>query len=193
MVAFSNRRWPTLSHGCGAAITPTEAAREDAAGPPKLESKVIPADPRKDTTARTSSRDRTVMKTPRRFSSILSLVAAVAFASVAVAQPPPEGSGGPLSPGPGGPGSHGTVLDLSVPPPPPPPGYHHRHYRSSSAAGDSSVARVESALERRGYYSSAIDGDAGSGTRAAIRGFREANGLGSSTRIDGTLLRALGL
>jgi peptidoglycan hydrolase-like protein with peptidoglycan-binding domain len=84
------------------------------------------------------------------------------------------------------------VLDLLVPPPPP-PDYHRRHYRSSSNAGDSSVARVQSALRKRGYYSGAIDGDAGRGTRAAIRSFREENGLGSSTGIDRTLLRALGL
>ena len=79
-------------------------------------------------------------------------------------------------------------------PPPPPPGYHHRYHRSySSDSGSSSVSRVQRALKTRGYYSGSIDGDAGSGTRAAIRGFREDNGLGSSSRIDSTLLRALGL
>ena len=128
----------------------------------------------------------------------MSVVAAVAFASVAVAQPPPGGPGAPFGPAPGGPGPRlgpgprGSVLNLLVPPPPP-DYYHHRHYRSSSNAGDSSVTQVQSALKKRGYYSGAIDGDAGSGTRAAIRGFREDNGLMSSTRIDGTLLRALGL
>jgi membrane-bound lytic murein transglycosylase B len=72
--------------------------------------------------------------------------------------------------------------------------HHHRYYRrSSSSSSDSTVSRVQRALKSRGYYSGAVDGDAGSGTRAAIRGFREDNGLGSSTRIDGTLMSALGL
>ncbi len=48
-------------------------------------------------------------------------------------------------------------------------------------------------LKSRGYYSGAIDGDAGSGTRAGIRSFREDNGLGDSSRIDSTLMSAFGL
>ena len=126
-----------------------------------------------------------VMKTPSRFFHIVSVVAAVAFASVAVAQLPPGGPGDPFGSGP-----RGSVLDLSVPPP---PDCHRRHFRSSSNAGESSVARVQSALKRRCYCSGAIDGDAGSGTKPSVRGFREDNGLVSSTGIDGTLLRALGL
>ena len=55
------------------------------------------------------------------------------------------------------------------------------------------MSLVQRALKTRGYYTGPVDGDAGSGTRAAIRGFREDNGLGSSTRIDSTLLGALGL
>ena len=101
------------------------------------------------------------MKTPSCFFRIVSVGAAVAFASVAVAQPPP--------------------------------GCYQRHCRSSSDAADSSVARLHGALKKRGYDLGAIDVEAGSGNRTAIRGFREDNGLVSSTRIDGTLLRALGL
>lgn len=55
------------------------------------------------------------------------------------------------------------------------------------------MSLVQRALKTRGYYTGPVDGDAGSGTRGAIRGFREDNGLGSSTRIDSTLLGALGL
>ncbi len=126
------------------------------------------------------------------------------MATVAVAQPPP---GGPFGPEPGGPGPFGPgrgplgpfrgpgprppLAELLVPPPP----YYYRHHRSysSSDVGSSTVTRVQRALKSRGYYSGGIDGDAGSGTRAGIRNFREDNGLGASTRIDSTLLGALGL
>jgi peptidoglycan hydrolase-like protein with peptidoglycan-binding domain len=85
----------------------------------------------------------------------------------------------------------GGILDLVSPPPRPPYYGHRRHYSDDS--GSSTVARVQRALRSHGYYRGSIDGDAGSGTRAAIRNFREDNGLGSSSRIDGSLLRALGL
>jgi peptidoglycan hydrolase-like protein with peptidoglycan-binding domain len=82
-----------------------------------------------------------------------------------------------------------------VPPPPmPPPPYYRRGYRrSSSYAVDSTVSSVQSQLKRRGYYSGPVDGDAGSGTRAAIRSFREDNGMARTSVIDSALLRALGL
>lgn len=144
------------------------------------------------------------MKIPFRFTRIVSAFAAVAMATVTFAQPPPGGPGGPGGPGPGGPGPGGpgpgpgprrglldVVVPLVVPPPPPPPHYRRRSY--SSEAGSSSVSRVQRALKTRGYYSGPVDGDAGSGTRAAIRGFRADNGLAPSSGIDGSLLRALGL
>jgi peptidoglycan hydrolase-like protein with peptidoglycan-binding domain len=71
---------------------------------------------------------------------------------------------------------------------PPPPGIG-----ISINAGDSSVARVQRALKKRGYYSGPVDGNAGRSTRSAIRSFRTDNGLSSTSRIDGALLRALGL
>lgn len=83
-----------------------------------------------------------------------------------------------------------------VPPPPfpPPQPYSHRSYRrSSTPVVDSDVSSVQRALKQRGYYSGPVDGDAGSGTRAAIRGFREDNGLGGTSVVDAPLLRALGL
>ena len=143
------------------------------------------------------------MKTPSRFTRLVTIFAAVSMAAVAVAQPPPGGPGGPGGPfgpgrgGPGrgpirpgpGPGPRRPLVELLIPPPP--HIYRHREYASDS--GSSTVSRVQRALRTRGYYSGPIDGDAGSGTRAGIRGFREDNGLGSSTRIDGTLLEALGL
>ena len=135
------------------------------------------------------------MKTPFRFSCIVSAFAVVALTAGAVAQP---GPGGPFEPRPGpgrfgpGPGPRRPLVELLVPPPPPPHySRHHRYYSSDS--GSSTVSRVQRALKSRGYYSGAVDGDAGSGTRGAIRGFREDNGLGSSTRIDSALLGALGL
>lgn len=193
---FARRRSGIRWSGCGASITPTEAAREDIVGSAKSESHLILAGQQKDTTVRTARRDRSVMKAPSRFSRVVSLVAAVGFASVAVAQPPSGGPGDPFGvglegPGPG-PGPRGSVLDF-VASSLPHPAYHHRHCRSSGNAADSSVTWVQSALRKRGYYSGAIDGDARRGTRAAVRGFREDNSLGSSTGIDGTLLRVLGL
>jgi peptidoglycan hydrolase-like protein with peptidoglycan-binding domain len=70
----------------------------------------------------------------------------------------------------------------------PPPGIE-----ISINAGDSSVARVQRALRKRGYYSGPVDGSAGRSTRSAIRSFRTDNGLSSTSRIDGALLRMLGL
>jgi peptidoglycan hydrolase-like protein with peptidoglycan-binding domain len=80
-----------------------------------------------------------------------------------------------------------THLPIPLVPPPP----HYRHERV--VVGDSTVAQVQRALKRRGYYAGPVDGDAGSGTREAIRGFRADRGLPPSSRIDGTLMRALGL
>ena len=139
------------------------------------------------------------MKTPSRFTRIFTILATVSMAAVAVAQPPPGGPGGPFGPGPvgpgrgpirPGPGPRPPLLELLIPPPP----HIYRHHRYySGESGSSTVSQVQRALKKRGYYSGPIDGDAGSGTRAGIRGFREDNGLGSSTRIDSALLGALGL
>ena len=109
------------------------------------------------------------------------------------------GGAGPRGPGGGGPA--GPIpqrfpgVRVVVPPPPiPPPPYSHRSYRRSSTyVVDSNVSSVQRALKQRGYYSGPVDGDAGSGTRAGIRGFREDNGLGGTSVIDAPLLRALGL
>ena len=138
------------------------------------------------------------MKTPSRFTRIFTILATVSMAAVAVAQPPPGGPGGPFGPGPGrgpgrpgfGPGPRPPLVELLVPPP---PLYYHHHRYYSGDSGSSTVSRVQRALKTRGYYSGPVDGDAGSGTRAGIRSFREDNGLRSSTKIDGALLGALGL
>lgn len=114
----------------------------------------------------------------------------------------PQGRGGSVSRGPGGSGSQGPGrpgipgLRIVVPPPfppPPPPHYQRSYRRSSSSVEDSTVVSVQRSLKQRGYYSGSIDGDAGSGTRAAIRGFREDNGMAPVSVIDSALLRALGL
>jgi peptidoglycan hydrolase-like protein with peptidoglycan-binding domain len=80
-------------------------------------------------------------------------------------------------------------LEVVIPPPP----FHHHHYWSSGYDSDSTVAAVQRALKRRGYYAGPVDGDAGRETRVAILAFREDHGLASTTRIDRSLLRALGL
>jgi hypothetical protein len=135
------------------------------------------------------------MKTSVRSSRIAAAIAAFSMASVALAQPPPQG--GPLSPppGPGSPGSgYPQPLGRVVIPPPDPSGHRLRHsHIEIYTRTDSSVASVQRALKRQGYYAGPVDGDAGGGTRAAIRSFRRDHGLGSSTRIDGALLRALRL
>ena len=52
---------------------------------------------------------------------------------------------------------------------------------------------VQRALRRLGYYHGPIDGEIGSGSRAAIRRFQADNGLEVSGRIDRPLLRSLGV
>lgn len=142
------------------------------------------------------------MKPSSRLPRIMSLLAAVSLATVTFAQPPPRnpsdsGAGAGPVPSPGRPGSGypaplGRIV-IPAPDAPPPPRYRHREDRAASVAGDSSVASVQRALKKRGFYAGPVDGEAGGGTRGAIRNFRAENGLGSSTRIDGPLLRALGL
>jgi peptidoglycan hydrolase-like protein with peptidoglycan-binding domain len=58
---------------------------------------------------------------------------------------------------------------------------------------DTTVASVQRALKKLGYFSGTVDGYSGRTTRAAIRVFREENGLPASTGIDRELLHALGL
>jgi peptidoglycan hydrolase-like protein with peptidoglycan-binding domain len=53
--------------------------------------------------------------------------------------------------------------------------------------------KVQSELARRGYYRGPIDGVIGSGSRQAIRGFQEAEGLPVTGLIDPNVLRALKL
>lgn len=62
-------------------------------------------------------------------------------------------------------------------------------YRSSSSA--SLAAEVQTALRRRGHYHGPIDGDIGSGSRAAIRAYQRNHGLSVTGRIDSALLRSL--
>lgn len=146
------------------------------------------------------------MNSSSRLPRIVSLIAVVSMATVAFAEPPPRnpsdsGAGAGPVPSPGRPGSGypAPLGRIAITPPdaPPPARVRHREYRevrvSNTVAGDSSVASVQRALKKRGFYSGSVDGEAGGGTRSAIRNFRAENGLGSSTRIDGPLLRALGL
>ena len=66
-------------------------------------------------------------------------------------------------------------------------------YRDSSNSSDELSVDVQRALARKGYYRGGIDGDIGPGTRAAIRSYQYNRGLEVSGRIDGTLLRSLGI
>ena len=66
-------------------------------------------------------------------------------------------------------------------------------YRASSSYSDDLAVDVQRALARRGYYRGGIDGDVGPGTRAAIRAYQYHHGYEVTGRIDGTLLRSLGI
>lgn len=68
--------------------------------------------------------------------------------------------------------------------------YTSRVYRGS-VVDDSLAADVQRALKRRGYYYGSVDGDIGSGSRAAIRSYQRDHGLSISGRIDSALLRSL--
>ena len=139
------------------------------------------------------------MKTSVRLPRIVSLVAAVAMAGISLAQPPPRnpsdsgaGAGPVLSPGRPGSGYPKPLGRIVFPAPDAPPS-HRRHDRDPGDSGDSKVVQIQRGLKSRGYYAGPVDGDAGAGTRAAIRHFRRDHSLGSSTRIDGELTRALRL
>jgi Putative peptidoglycan binding domain len=67
----------------------------------------------------------------------------------------------------------------------------HRSY-GSSYSGDI-VVNVQRELRRRGYYRGSIDGDAGPGTRSAIRAYQYDRGLSATGSIDRSLLRSLGV
>ncbi len=69
-----------------------------------------------------------------------------------------------------------------------PSGYGYRGVASDALAVD-----VQRSLARRGFYRGQIDGDVGPGTRAAIRSYQYDRGLTVTGRIDGALVRSLGL
>jgi hypothetical protein len=58
---------------------------------------------------------------------------------------------------------------------------------------DDTAVDVQRALKRRGYYRGDVDGDIGPGTRSAIRAYQYDRGLPATGRIDGPLLRSLGV
>ena len=103
----------------------------------------------------------------------------------------PVGPGVSQTRGPRGPG--GVGIEVVRPPLPPPVAYYRRGYHPYADHADSTVVSVQRALKARGYYAGPVDGDAGPGTRAAIRGFRADTGLAPSSGIDGPLLHALRL
>ncbi len=65
--------------------------------------------------------------------------------------------------------------------------------RVASSYSDSLAADVQRSLRSRGYYHGSIDGDAGPGTRSAIRSYQARHGLNVTGRIDSSLLRSLGI
>lgn len=65
--------------------------------------------------------------------------------------------------------------------------------RESVRDNDDLSVDVQRALARRGFYRGEIDGDIGPGSRAAIRSYQYDRGLEVTGRIDGSLLRSLGL
>ena len=72
----------------------------------------------------------------------------------------------------------------------PRPVYRAERYYDEDAPLGSDVQR---ALKRRGYYNGPIDGDIGPGSRAAIREYQADHGLRVTGRVDGSLIRSLGL
>ena len=78
-------------------------------------------------------------------------------------------------------------------------GYHPQPRPQAQArvytprGGDSVVAQVQRELARNGYYRGVVDGVMGNGTRNAIRSYERANGLRVDGRIDGELLRSIGI
>lgn len=70
-----------------------------------------------------------------------------------------------------------------------------RVYRGSTVhdPADDLAVDVQRALKRRGYYTGAVDGDIGPGSRSAIRAYQADRGLPVTGRIDSRLLRALGI
>ncbi len=150
---------------------------------------------REDTAAHLGSRESVIMKKPSRSPCIVAAIAAFSLASIALAQRPLRG--GPDSPdpfpGPGGSGYPAPLGHFPLPTPDPARAPNGGAVRNPVRAGDTTVTQVQRALKQRGYYSGPVDGEAGGGTRGAIRDFRRDKGLGSSTRIDAGLVRALGL
>ena len=60
------------------------------------------------------------------------------------------------------------------------------------SAAEASVSQVQSALAREGYYSGAIDGSLGPGTRNALRRYQRDHGLAVTGRVDAPVIAALG-
>lgn len=140
------------------------------------------------------------MKISLRLRVIVSFIAAASMAGLALAQPPPRnpsdsGAGAGPVPNPGRPGSGypAPLGHIVIQPPDARPPVYRRSSRGSADSAERTVVRIQRALKSRGYYAGPVDGDAGAGTRAAIRNFRREHGLGTSTGIDGELIRALRL
>jgi len=70
-------------------------------------------------------------------------------------------------------------------------GYDDAPVYRGAVVGDSLAVDVQRALRSRGYYRGYIDGDVGTGTRAAIRAYQRDRGLYVTGRIDSSLLRSL--
>jgi hypothetical protein len=75
------------------------------------------------------------------------------------------------------------------------PYYGEGGYHSARAEdhGDDLAIDVQRALRRDGYYHGSIDGDIGSGTRAAIRQYQYDHHLEVTGRIDRSLVHSLAL
>ena len=69
----------------------------------------------------------------------------------------------------------------------------YRGTRVDDDRGNDLAIDVQRALRRDGYYRGSIDGDIGSGTRAAIRQYQYDHSLEVTGRIDRALLRSLDL
>jgi len=71
--------------------------------------------------------------------------------------------------------------------------YNNGYYGGGYGGSGSIVFEVQRRLARAGYYYGRVDGVAGYGTRAAIARWERNHGMYADGRIDGRLLRSLGL
>lgn len=85
-----------------------------------------------------------------------------------------------------------TVASSGVAQPAPPPNLANLDINAVSDLDRSSVARLQAALNQRGFDPGGIDGVAGPRTREAVRAFQDRYGMKATGVINNQMLFALG-